>query len=66
MRLHPNWRGILRHAWSVRINLLLAVTSGADAAVSYVADGKPSAALLVFGVSVSASISRIVAQDNLR
>lgn len=65
MRLVQNWRAVLRYAWSIRINIGLAILSGVDGAVTYVVDGKLSSALIVFAVSVSASIARVVAQPTV-
>jgi CDP-diglyceride synthetase len=31
MILHPNWRNILRHAWSVRLILVAGIMAGAEA-----------------------------------
>lgn len=65
MRLVLNWRAVLRHAWSVRLNLLLALASAAEAAVSYAVDGRISASLLVAAVSLTASVLRIVKQEDV-
>lgn len=65
MTLVQNWRAIFAKAWSVRINLGLALASAVDAAVSYIVDGKLSASLIVFAVSMGASIARIVYQPKM-
>lgn len=65
MRLVLNWRAVLRHAWSVRLNLLLALASAADSAISYAVDGRLSASLLVAAVSLTASVLRIVKQEDV-
>lgn len=65
MKLVDNWKRILRHAWSLRLNLLVILTSGADAAGAYIADGKIGASLGVFALSVAASGARLVAQEKV-
>lgn len=65
MKLVRNWRVVAQHAWSIRLNLLLALLAGADAAVTYVVDGKLSSALVVFAVSIAASSARLVVQEKI-
>lgn len=65
MRLVLNWQAVLRHAWSVRLNLLLALASAADSAISYAVDGRLSASLLVAAVSLTASVLRLVKQEDV-
>ena len=65
MSLVANWRRVLRHAWSVRFNVLLAFAAGADAANGYFADGRLGPAALVFAVSALATGARFVAQDKV-
>lgn len=60
-----NWRAVLRHAWSLRLNVLLALFAAAEAAVTYAVDGKLSSALIVFAVSFSAAVARVVAQPKV-
>ena len=65
MRLVLNWRAVLRHAWSVRLNLLLALASAADSAIGYAVDGRVSASLIVAAVSLAASGLRLIKQDDV-
>lgn len=65
MKLDRNWLAIARHAWSLRLNLGLALLSGLDSAVTYFVDGKLSSGLVVFGISIAASVARVLHQDPL-
>lgn len=65
LRFVWNWRQIIAHAWSFRINILLALLSGVDAAIAYVVDGRVTASLLVFGMSLTASLSRLFFQSKV-
>lgn len=60
-----NWRAVLQKAWSIRINLFLAVSSAADAGISYAVDGRYWTSAVVAVVSLIACASRIVAQRGL-
>lgn len=60
----PNWRRVLRKAWSVRLAILSAVLSAAEFGMPFIAPVQPNgwfagAALLV---SLAAAAARIVAQ----
>ncbi len=65
MRLVLNWRVVLRRAWSVRLNLLLALASAVESAISYAVDGRLSASLVVAAVSLTASVLRLVKQEDV-
>jgi hypothetical protein len=62
MRLVSNWKEVTLYSWSFRLNLILAATSALEAGASYLADGKISSALIVCGISIAASVSRLVKQ----
>lgn len=62
MKLVPNWRAVVIHSWSFRINLVIAICSAVDAGITYYADGRASTALVVAGVSLLASGARLVKQ----
>lgn len=69
MTLHPNWRQILRHAWSVRFLGLAALFDGVNASVPYL-DGllpvPPGMFAALAGLSsVAALISRVVYQETV-
>lgn len=65
MRLVPNWRRVVRHAWSIRLNLAVALASAIDAAVGYLVDGRLSASLIVAVASLAASGLRLVRQETV-
>jgi hypothetical protein len=64
MTLIPNWRDVMKHAWSVRFIILAVVLSALDALLPFVglpiAPGPLAALSAVSGVM--AGIARIVAQ----
>jgi hypothetical protein len=63
--LVPDWKRVLKHAWSVRLNILLALASAVDSAITYAVDGRLSASLIVAVVSLVASGLRIVKQSSV-
>lgn len=67
MQLDPQWRDILRKAWSVRLMLLAGVLSAAEAVVPFFSDVIPREVFsAVFAVlTFAALIARIVAQRGL-
>lgn len=67
MTLDPQWRDILRKAWSVRLMLLAGVLSAAEAVVPFFSDviDRRVFALLLAGLTFSALVARIVAQRGL-
>lgn len=64
--LIANWREVLRHAWSVRLNVIAALLGGAEMAVQLAGPALPIPPLMLgglsFGVTVAAAIARFVAQ----
>lgn len=70
MQLVPNWRRVLRRAWSIRLIVLAAVLSGAELAVQLAGDALPIPPLwlgaLSFVVTVAAFIARFVAQPSIQ
>lgn len=66
MRLIPNWRKVLRYAWSVRLNLLAALLGGVEMAVQLAGPALPIPPLMLgalsFVVTVAAAIARFIAQ----
>ena len=67
MQLLPNWRTILRQAWSVRFALLAACFTAAEVVVPLFSDILPRGVfvLLAFGSSIGAAVARIVAQPEM-
>lgn len=69
MRLYPDWKKILRKAWSLRLIALAGVLTGCEALVSvYGVEWLPvpvwARLLLIFGVMAGAFWARLVAQPN--
>lgn len=68
MTLLPDWRRILRRAWSMRLMLLAGLLSGAEAILPLFVDALPrgmfAAATLM--VIPAAMVARVVAQQELR
>lgn len=68
--LLPDWRWVLRYAWSVRLLFLAAVLTGGEAAIavltafSVAPSWLPPGALavLAFAVSMAALVARFIAQ----
>lgn len=69
MKLVPNWRAVLRHAWSVRLALLAAVLSGLEVALPYLAPYLPIPdrlfAVLAGLTAGSALFARFLAQKGV-
>lgn len=69
MKLVPNWRHVLRKAWSVRLMLLAGLLSGLEAALSLAGNIlhiKPGAFAVLSGLTVAAAfVTRILAQKEL-
>ena len=68
MILVPNWKIIVRKAWSVRLIILAGLLSGVEAAMPFIDDQMPrgvfaAASLLVTG---AAFVARILAQKGIR
>lgn len=67
MHLAPNWKDILRKAWSVRLMVLAALLSGSEFALPYFGDKVPPGvfAALGFVVTGAALVARFIAQKGL-
>lgn len=67
MTLAPDWKTILRKAWSVRLIAAAAVLSGAEFAFPLFGDHMPRLvfALGGFALTAAALVARIVAQEGL-
>lgn len=70
MVLTPNWRRVLRYAWSVRLMLLAAVLSGLEVALPLVQDSLEIPDRLfaaLSGLTVAAAfVARLVAQRQVK
>jgi len=66
-RLLPDWKKIIRRAWSVRLAVLAAVFSGAEVVLPMFTYSMPSNlfAGLSFVAVVGATIARLVAQPEM-
>ncbi|WP_247997415.1 hypothetical protein [Brucella tritici] len=70
MQLVPDWRRVLRKAWSVRLILLAGILTGIEAVLPLLGDTFPipsgAFALLTFFVVVAAFVMRLVSQKVFR
>lgn len=68
MTLIPDWRKVLRKAWSVRLALLAAALGGVEIALPLFSDAVPRHVFLGLSVLVTmgAAVARIVAQPKMR
>ena len=66
MGLHPDWKKILKRAWSVRLIVLAAVLSGVEVVLPFLGDFIPQGtfAALSFLTVAGAFIARILAQKD--
>lgn len=67
VRLLPDWRQILRRAWSIRLMLLAGLLSGAEVVLPLFGDSLPRAlfAALSLLAVMGAFVARLVAQQGL-
>jgi hypothetical protein len=70
MSLYPNWRDILRKAWSVRLIALACLLTGVETVALVIgADWMPFDPVVragaLFGLSAAALVARIVAQRDV-
>lgn len=64
MKLLPDWRRLVVHAWSIRLIVLAGLLSGAEAALPMISDLFPPRlfALLTMATIAGAFVARLVAQ----
>lgn len=67
MKLIPNWKVVLRKAWSIKLMLLAGLLSGVEVALPFFIDGfaQGIAAGLSLAVTFAALVLRIVAQQGV-
>lgn len=67
LHLYPNWKTILRKAWSVRLLSIAAVLSGCEAVFPYCQAAVPHAAFITinFLLVAGAFVARLVAQKDV-
>jgi len=67
-QLLPDWRDILRRAWSIRLMLIAGLLSGCEAVLPLVTDHLPwprwASAVLVLAVVAGAFVTRLLAQKD--
>jgi hypothetical protein len=67
MTLIDNAGQVWHRLWSVRLSLLSAVASAADAGWQAYITGQPRVvSIITFGISLGAAVSRVVAQPKLQ
>ena len=66
-RVIPNWRRVLRYAWSVKLIILAGILTGLEAMLPLVADVFPPRwfAALTFAVVMGALVARFTVQQKL-
>lgn len=69
MRLVPNWRRVLKSAWSIRLVIIAGALSGAEIALPLIQDLLPIPRGLFAGLSFAATagafVARFVAQQSV-
>lgn len=67
MRLMPDWKNILKKAWSVRLMLVSGVLSGLEVILPLFIDSMPKGifAILALTVSIAAMFARVVSQKGV-
>ena len=65
--LLPDWRGILRRAWSIRLMLLAGVLTACEAILPLYADAMPRGTFAIASgiVIVTALVARLLAQKGI-
>lgn len=68
LHLLPDWRQVLRRAWSVRLSVVAAVFTAAEVVVPIFSDVLPRGlfVVLAFSASIGAAIARLVAQPEMQ
>ena len=68
MILLPNWKTIVRKAWSVRLIIMAGLLSGLEAAMPFIDDQMPRGVFAVTSLLVTgaAFVARILAQKGIR
>jgi hypothetical protein len=70
LKLIPEWRGVLRRAWSIRLIVIAGILSGCEVGLPYINElteiPRGVFAALTIIVCAGAFIARTVAQENFR
>lgn len=67
MRLHSNWKSIIKKAWSIRLMIIAGMLSAAEVVIPYFEASLPRGffSLLSGAVVGSAFVARLVAQKDV-
>lgn len=67
MSLYPNWREILRRAWSIRLMIVAGLLSAAEIVLPLYADVFPRGAFAALSAAATAGglVARLVAQRDV-
>lgn len=67
MKIIPNWRAVLRRAWSVRLMVVAATLTGAEAALPLLTPAEPPRwwPWLVLGTVAAAFVARFAQQQGI-
>ena len=67
MNLIPEWKHVMRKAWSIRLALMAAAFSGFEVVLPIFSEAVPQRvfAALSFTVAIGATLSRLVAQPRM-
>jgi len=69
INLHPDWKQILKHAWSIRLIIVAGFFSGLEVALPFFQDVIPvrqgAFGLLSFIAANGAFVFRLIAQKNM-
>lgn len=65
MRLHQDWKRIVKKAWSFRLLLIAGLLSGCEVVLPYYSDSFPRSmfAILSIVVTLLATIARVTSQN---
>lgn len=68
MKLHPDWKAIVKRAWSLRFIALAGLAAAVETAIQVVTSGLGFSALVSLAIalaSAAAAVARVIAQENL-
>lgn len=67
MQLYPNWKELIRRAWSIRLLVLAGILSGLEVILPFFSEDIPRNlfAVLSFIAVAAAFVARLVAQKGL-
>lgn len=67
MNFHPDWKGILKKAWSIRLMILAGLLSGLEVVLPLFSDAIPRNVFAVLSMMVimGAFVARLVVQKDM-